>query len=184
MFEPSRNEHAGCLSQFGDASAAVSYCAALKQLWEEHSPLRRQMEQMEENANQLREVADAKLGSAFQELVNKEKRFHQELEVHSAKEEDGLFPMMGRYIGTETGPIAVMEYEHSEAKRNLAEFEAAVDRIGNSIGKETVDEVVAPLLKACSILFDHFRKEEHVLFPMAERILTDTEKEELRQIVC
>lgn len=53
----------------------------------------------------------------------------------------------------------------------------------DGVYKEQAVLVVNPLVQACQVLFDHFMKEENVLFPMAENVLNEQEKAELLQIV-
>ncbi|WP_018131601.1 hemerythrin domain-containing protein [Effusibacillus pohliae] len=176
-------QNGGCMGHVGGAKTQASYCAAIQQLFNEHPPLRQQMEQLVQKAQQLAESADEQAAAAIQQLVGWEGHFRRELEIHSEKEEQGLFPLLGRHIGTETGPIAVMEYEHSEAKRMLAEFERQAGQPEGPWTPERLQAVTAPLVRGCQILFEHFLKEENVLFPMAETILSQQEKEELLRIV-
>jgi len=48
--------------------------------------------------------------------------FVSNLNPHSEREEGTLIPLMVKYIGRETGPIAVMEFEHDMAKQNLKHY--------------------------------------------------------------
>jgi regulator of cell morphogenesis and NO signaling len=159
----------GCMGGMGTVNPN-DFCPALKQLYDEHAPLREQMENLQKRARELQSVSD------LNELLKLEQRFKAELDGHSEKEEGGLFPMIGRYIGTEVGPIAVMEYEHSEAKRNLELFESGVKE-----GGQPLNVLVQPLQQAIHILLEHFLKEENVLFPLAQRMLSEMEKEELQK---
>lgn len=172
----------GCMGHLGGPDI-VSFCPALRQLFDEHPLLREQMQQIVEKAKRLPDVAEEERHTELQELRALENKFRQELDIHSEKEEGGLFPILGRHIGTGQGPIAVMEYEHTEAKRNLALFEQQAAETGEAVGREQVQAVTAPLLTAIHILLEHFMKEESVLFPMAERVLTEQEKQELLAIV-
>ncbi|GAX91397.1 hemerythrin [Effusibacillus lacus] len=160
----------------------ITFCAAIRRLFDEHPPLRQQMDQMVLKAKQITSGVEQDLGVAIRELAEMEKKFKSELEPHSEREEGGLFPVLGRHIGTQFGPIAVMEYEHGEAKRNLALFEERMGEIGQSPAREQVQSVVSPLMTAIGILQEHFMKEENVLFPMAEKVLTEEEKEELLKL--
>ncbi|MEB3025902.1 hemerythrin domain-containing protein, partial [Parvimonas sp. M13] len=63
------------------------------------------------------------------------------------------------------GPIAVMEYEHEQAKRFLNRF--------------LEDGFPDYLQSAVEVLLQHFQKEEQVLFPMAQKLLNEEEKQEL-----
>lgn len=178
----SDSQAGGCMAHFGQ-SGIDNYCAAIQQLLEEHPPLRLQMEQLLLKAKQVVAGDQSQYTSDIEELHKLERKFKEELETHSEKEEKGLFPIVGRHIGTQSGPIFVMEYEHSEAKRNLSVFEQQVAGMGTDLSREQAGMIVNPLLSAIHILFDHFVKEENVLFPMAEKILSVDEKEELLGMV-
>jgi regulator of cell morphogenesis and NO signaling len=72
-----------------------------------------------------------------------------------------------------------MEYEHDQAKSNIGSFLAKVESdLDSNEEKKKAAELIQ---NAYFILTEHFSKEENVLFPMAERMLTDEEKEELFQ---
>jgi hemerythrin-like domain-containing protein len=155
----------------------VELSKGLKQLKGEHPPLLTQLE----NLFQLTQLIDQEMDTEknFNELIMKVEYLKAELDPHSEREEGVLFPMMAVYIGTTSGPIAVMEYEHDQAKSQIKAF---LDKSVN--GELTVEEMKqsAELIKnAYFILSDHFAKEENVLFPMAERMLSNEEKEELYQ---
>ena len=113
------------------------------------------------------------------ELKQKVQAFVHELDPHSEREEGTLFPLMARYIGRETGPIAVMEYEHDLAKHNLKLFLEAAEQLQGAVDAERAKEIAAYAIQAHAVLTDHFMKEENVLFPMAENMLSVEEKEEL-----
>ncbi|WP_257985059.1 hemerythrin domain-containing protein [Bacillus sp. T33-2] len=53
---------------------------------------------------------------SFKRLPPAVEKFLSDLEPHSEREEGVLFEMMASYIGRESGPIAVMEYEHDQVK--------------------------------------------------------------------
>lgn len=145
------SHEAGCRAHSAGASMR-NYCAGIQQLINEHDPLRQQMEELAQAGNRLLSMDDAAWENEIGQLLQMETKFKEELEAHSEKEEQGIFPLLGKHIGTEFGPIAVMEFEHREAKRLLG------------------------------ILFDHFVKEENILFPMAENVLNEQEKAELLRI--
>ncbi|WP_306454188.1 hemerythrin domain-containing protein [Neobacillus jeddahensis] len=166
----------GCMSGFGGMPPAV-LSEGLKQLKSEHPPLLEQLEGMFVLTQQIMQEIDVE--NHFSELIIKVKEFKNALDPHSEREEGVLFPMMGVYIGTTSGPIAVMEYEHDQAKEKIAAFLSRVES-GHSVNDEK--KKLAELIQnAYFILTEHFAKEENVLFPMAERMLTDNEKKELLQ---
>lgn len=163
----------GCMSAFGGMPAA-ELSEGLKQLKSEHPPLLEQLEGLYQLTQQVEQ--DLNIDVNFGEMIRKVNEFKNALDPHSEREEGVLFPMMGVYIGTTSGPIAVMEYEHDQAKAKIREYLEKADS-SNSVEEK---KALADLIKdAYFILTEHFAKEENVLFPMAERMLTDDEKEEL-----
>jgi regulator of cell morphogenesis and NO signaling len=161
-------------------NGSVTLCPALQQLKDEHGPLNEEKQALYEAAKQIgtnAEKADWK--DELLQLREKVQLFLSHLDPHSEREEGVLFPMMAKYIGNTTGPIAVMEYEHDQAKRNIATFLEKTDALDEEVNKETAKELASYVINAYLILTEHFMKEENVLFPMAERMLSDEEKEEL-----
>ncbi|MED3564149.1 hemerythrin domain-containing protein [Bacillus xiapuensis] len=164
----------GCMSGFG-GMPQVELSKGLKQLKGEHPPLLEQLEGLFHLTKLIENEED--IEQNFSALITKVKQFKVELEPHSEREEGVLFPMMGVCIGTSSGPIAVMEYEHDQAKSKIAAF---LENAENAVGSIEDKKKFTDLIKnAYFILTEHFSKEENVLFPMAERMLSDYEKEEL-----
>ncbi|MDR6124396.1 MULTISPECIES: hemerythrin domain-containing protein [Bacillaceae] len=164
----------GCMSGFGGMPQA-ELSEGLKQLKSEHPPLLEQLEKLytlTQNIDQELNVEED-----FIELIEQVKAFKAALDPHSEREEGVLFPMMGTYIGTTSGPIAVMEYEHDQAKTNIGSFLTNAEVTEAST--EEKKRLAELIQNAYFILTEHFSKEENVLFPMAERMLTDEEKAEL-----
>lgn len=159
-------------------------CEPLARLKFEHGPLREQMNAFVREAAAIgRDGAVADWSGPLAELKRKVDAFVGELDPHSEREEGVLFPMMAKYIGRETGPIAVMEYEHDLAKANLKKFREAVERLEGAVDAERAKEIASYAIQAHAVLTDHFMKEENVLFPMAENMLNAEEKAELGRAI-
>ncbi|MCH6265687.1 hemerythrin domain-containing protein [Neobacillus citreus] len=166
-----------CMSGFGGMPSAELKSKGLRQLKEEHPPLRSQMEGLFSLTQKIDK--DIEIEVNFQELITKVKEFQAALDPHSEREEGVLFPMMGTYIGTTSGPIAVMEYEHDQAKAHIKSF--LEQAAGSSASPDELKKLAGYIQNAYFILTEHFNKKENVLFPMAERMLSNEEKEELYQ---
>ncbi|NIK27599.1 iron-sulfur cluster repair protein YtfE (RIC family) [Thalassobacillus devorans] len=156
-------------------SGATQLCAALQHLKDEHPKLEEMMKKLQLAAAETKETPAEEITNLLalrEEVIS----FMEYLIPHSEKEEGVLFPMMGKYIGTSTGPLVVMEYEHDLAKESFESFLK---------GTKNVTEIKDPsrlhlhVLEGCTTLFSHFNKEENVLFPMGENVLTDEDKEKL-----
>lgn len=164
------------MSAFG-GMPPVELSEGLAQLKREHPPLLAQLEGLYSLTQKIDQ--EIHIEENFTELHALVKEFKGALDPHSEKEEGVLFPMMGVYIGTTSGPIAVMEYEHDQAKANIGSFLERSQTLPTSTAE--LKSLAELIQNAYFILTDHFAKEENVLFPMAERMLTDDEKAELFQ---
>ncbi len=166
----------GCPSSLiGDGPVTLS--KGLSLLVSEHKPLRNQLESLFALCQKV-DVEEEK-ATVFEDLVKEVDDFTTNLEFHSVREEDILFRMMEVHIGKNGGPIAVMEYEHEQANGYISKFLSNVKN-----GLKSDEEMVqnSDLVKeAYHTLVSHFMKEEQVLYPMAEKLFSDEEKEQLKQ---
>jgi hemerythrin-like domain-containing protein len=98
---------------------------------------------------------------------------------HHMKEEDRLFPAMERCgIPRDAGPTAVMRHEHELGRGHVRRMEAAVDAF------ERGDAAAAGRFATEShafvgLLREHIAKEDQILFPMADRMLSAAVQDEL-----
>lgn len=103
-------------------------------------------------------------------------RFLEEkLVPHRRKEEEALFPALGKHIGTEVGPVACMLEEHREEGDKLQELREALAQSSGAEGRARVAVAGQQIL---SHLRAHIQKEDNVLFPMVEGMLSEPEKRE------
>jgi len=91
---------------------------------------------------------------------------------HFALEERALFPAMARHLGLDHGPLAVMNAEHASFRELLSKL-ADVVRGGDRAAQRAHAGALIELLRA------HIYKEDHILFPMAARLLSDAELAEV-----
>jgi hemerythrin-like domain-containing protein len=91
---------------------------------------------------------------------------------HFAIEEQALFPLLARHLSLEQGPLAVMNAEHAAFRELLADLTTAV-RAGNLDAQRTHVAELVELLRG------HTAKEDQVLFPMAARLLSPAELDEV-----
>jgi regulator of cell morphogenesis and NO signaling len=167
----------GCMSSMMDRN--VELCEGLQQLKNEHPPLLLMLDGLLETCQQIERVEITR-ETMFKELIQKVEAFFHELEPHSEREEGVLFSMMEKYIGRVSGPIAVMEYEHDQAKGFIGTFLKA-SQSNDAFTDENMLELAGLIKNAYYTLVDHFAKEENVLFPMAQNFFTEEEKQELKE---
>ena len=82
-------------------------------------------------------------------------------EPHHHKEEEVLFPALEQKgIPKEGGPIGIMLMEHEMKRTYVKELQA---------GK------IAAAAEIVSLMRDHINKENNILYPLAEQVLTEEE---------
>jgi hemerythrin-like domain-containing protein len=93
---------------------------------------------------------------------------------HHGKEEGLLFPALTRAgIPEKGGPIEVMLFEHAQGRQLIREME-------DSITDQADLVKLTQAAKAYTILLrNHIQKENNVLFPMADKVLTETQLDDL-----
>lgn len=118
---------------------------------------------------EARRGADLDLGKAAQ-MADFFRNFADK--CHHAKEEGYLFPtLVQRGMPQDEGPIAVMLSEHNQGR-------AHVRAIFEELEKAAPDRMaVADHLEAfVDLLRAHIGKEDNVLFPMADQLLTEQDQ--------
>ncbi len=98
---------------------------------------------------------------------------------HHGKEQDTLFPLMSeRGIPRPGGPIAVMLMEHEQGRqyvRGLAEALAKYER-GDKAAKSAIVENARGYAE---LLDQHIYKEDNILYPMGDKVLSKSDNKEL-----
>ena len=90
-------------------------------------------------------------------------------EPHHQKEEQVLFPALERKgIPNEGGPIGMMLMEHTAKRDYLAKMREAIKENNENKLKENTQAMI-------SLLRDHIYKEENILYPCAQDVLTEEE---------
>lgn len=99
---------------------------------------------------------------------------------HHAKEEKHLFAVMHeRGIPFENGPLGVMLHEHEQGRE-------CVRALANAVAPREPDEAAVRkagenLSTYAQLLREHINKEDHVLYPMADQLLTANDQEGLNK---
>jgi hemerythrin-like domain-containing protein len=98
---------------------------------------------------------------------------------HHAKEEEKLFPTLEQHgIPRNGGPIGVMLAEHEQGRAHVRAMAEAAGRYskGDTSARTALVENGRGYV---GLLRQHIAKEDGVLFPMADRVLSDTEQDRL-----
>jgi len=93
---------------------------------------------------------------------------------HHGKEEGLLFPVLvGAGVPDKGGPIGVMLAEHAQGRQLIRDMEESISPDVSRVKLAQAAGAYATLLR------NHIQKENMMLFPMAERVLTETQLEKL-----
>ena len=87
------------------------------------------------------------------------------LEAHASLEDELLFIALEPHLGTQGGPLAVMRHEHDQIVSLLERIPSAPD----------LAQARALAAQMIEVSRGHFRKEEQVLFRMAQKFLDEDE---------
>lgn len=94
------------------------------------------------------------------------RQFHEAMRQHFAMEEDVLFPAFEQATGSQAGPTAVMRSEHLQMREIIDELQQALD--------QRDAENFAGIADTLNIMLQqHNMKEEGILYPMADRVLSN-----------
>ena len=99
---------------------------------------------------------------------------------HHAKEEKHLFPLLERRgMPRDRGPVRVMLAEHDEGRRLVSNIGGVLPAAARG-DREAVHSVSDNLAEYARLLENHIAKENGVLFPMADQILTPEDQVDLQ----
>ncbi len=104
--------------------------------------------------------------------------FDEQVILHRRKEEEALFPALVPYLGLEGGPVACMLAEHQDEKNKLRIISSALQK---PMAAGTKKEILTAGDYIFSLLNAHIMKEDNILFPYAESILSTQEKNQVAE---
>ncbi len=100
---------------------------------------------------------------------------------HHGKEEDLLFPALETAgIPREGGPIGVMLKEHQEGRGLIRGMADALEKFKKGESKN-LDDYARNARSYMALLAQHINKEDRVLFPMGEKVLSKQVQENLSE---
>jgi hemerythrin-like domain-containing protein len=100
---------------------------------------------------------------------------------HHAKEEEMLFPEMEKSgIPKESGPIGVMLSEHEEGREFVKGMKEGVAKI-KAGGPFAAVQLTGSARKYVDLLSRHIDKENNVLFPMADNVVSKETQDRLQE---
>lgn len=97
---------------------------------------------------------------------------------HHMKEEETLFPLLEQNgIARVGGPIGVMLHEHEQGRTMIRIMEGLLPELGAP--GEPRRQFARVASSYAGLMRDHIAKENNCLFPMAQTVLTDSDRQEL-----
>ena len=94
--------------------------------------------------------------------------FRSALETHLNREESFLFPAFETQTGNTQGPTAMMRMEHEQMRSLVADMQAAV------VARDA-DSFLGLSETLIILIQQHNMKEEQILYPMSDQVLSDPE---------
>jgi hemerythrin-like domain-containing protein len=150
---------------------------AIEVLMNEHRVIERNLDAMEAWAEAVRQDPDPGEREALTRYVSFLREFVDER--HHGKEEDILFAVMVQQgFPRERGPIGRMLHEH-EIGRSLVATLQHLDRKPAVWGEEDRRQVERTVRAYARLLRDHIHQEDRVLYPLAERRLPQSVKQQV-----
>ena len=145
-------------------------------LMNEHRAVERVLKVLDRSANQL-DAGEAVPASLFEDSVDFLRNFADK--CHHGKEETALFPALARAgVPVEQGPIGVMLAEHEQGRSYIRAMAEALE--GYKRGDPAARSRLAESARGyAALLAQHIRKEDTVLFPIADRVLSDATQQDL-----
>ncbi len=142
---------------------------ATEELMTEHRAIERMLAVLDAAGGRL-EAGERVRPDLFREAVDFVRNFADR--CHHGKEEDNLFPRLEeRGVPREGGPLGVMLFEHDEGRAYIGAIADALDAYER--GDEGAARTIARSARGyVGLLRGHIEKEERVLFPMADQVLS------------
>ncbi len=98
---------------------------------------------------------------------------------HHGKEEDYLFKLLERKGVPVSGcPLAVLVHEHERGRKLLVDLKRDIE-LYERIPSEGRQGLISTLRNLIELYPSHIWKEDYLLFPMAEKLLSESEQKEL-----
>ena len=148
-------------------------------LMEEHKILTQRVERLQTLVGMVEEACDVVyVGDVLKEIQQIAKEF-QEAEKHYLREENVLFPVLEKHGITE--PPAIMWMEHNQIREKKKQLADLVEKWNTMTFFDFKKKLVDTAKPLCSLLPNHYFKENNILFPAALQTVKDSEWQDIRE---
>ncbi len=144
-------------------------------LEQEHQTIQKVIAKVSIIADRL-EAGGSEPDSVLRDISTFLRQFSEE--CHHVKEEKYLFPLLeARGVPASGCPIAVLHHEHEKGHALLAQLNDAIQVFAvNGTGRDTLVTTLRALVR---LYVDHIWKENYLLLPMADKVLSEHDHAEL-----
>ncbi len=105
------------------------------------------------------------------------KYIEHEVLVHNKKEEVGLFPVLEMYV---EGPTRLMRRDHKDLSKGYKQLREAVTALKrNPDSFKAMKHLSAVAKNVVQLFVNHIHKENYILFPLIQKLIT---KDVLREV--
>ena len=105
------------------------------------------------------------------------KFIEEEVSVHNHKEEAALFPVLERYV---EGPTKIMRNDHKQLRKGFIQLSKAISAVNrNRDSFSAIKRLRTVATSVVQAFVNHIHKENYILFPLVQKLLT---KDELREV--
>ncbi|MEF3311027.1 hemerythrin domain-containing protein [Paenibacillus sp. GYB004] len=98
------------------------------------------------------------------------------LQSHEEWEKRYVFPLLAELTGKRMGPMSVMDLEREWAMQYLKSYIEESGSIGMFSPEPKTRELLRQIEQALFILEEHLRKNEEIVFPLADQIAADMDR--------
>jgi|SRR3990172_2105924 len=145
------------------------------ELLQEHNDMLLQLKKLNEAARLF--SVNGYSARNLKQIVSAMKFIEEEVRVHNRKEEKALFLVLERYVD---GPTHIMRNEHKKLYARFLKLESAVERVKKHKDSfSAIKNLRTSAQQIVQLFVNHIHKENHILFPLAQRFLS---REILREI--
>src|SRR3989338_5424904 len=143
-------------------------------LVEEHKLIKRMIDVLEKAANRLENGKEIN-PSVFEQAADFIRNFADKF--HHAKEEDILFKeMIKKGMPEKDSPVEAMLIEHEQGREFVKGLIKATAEFKEG-NKKKAKEIIENARGYIELLREHIDKEDNILYPLAEKMFTKSEKE-------
>ncbi len=144
-------------------------------LLQEHNDALEQLKRLNDAVAVLNETGYTK--SLSRKLAESLRYVEHEVKDHNKKEEEALFPILEKYV---EGPTKLMRSDHKKLRKGFDQLRDAIEHLEQNQDSFKAMRNLSVVAKTIVQLFvNHIHKENYILFPLVQKLLT---KDELREV--